>query len=241
MISPSRYLPLVSTAVGVFSTFRLLPTVIATLIKPFGTPFKVTPKGSGAEQNEFDAYTFTCIATLVALTAVGVIINLVPEWSPVVKGEFSIVAMYWAAANVVVLVIAALICFEKPRSSAVSFAIGEAAQARIDERFIPGQLVSLSLESGIAEVRHDVSIANGDAILIEAAGFPLLPSRVERISKQQDGLASIRFKHRLDAAARNRLIVKLYTGDYSQEIRELDTLAIVSGLWKRTFGPTARG
>ena len=52
-ITPTRYLPLLSTAVGAFSTFRLLPTVFATLIKPFGTPFKVTPKGSGAGQNEF--------------------------------------------------------------------------------------------------------------------------------------------------------------------------------------------
>ena len=57
-ITPTRYLPIVSNAVGAFSTFRLLPTVIATLIRPFGTPFKVTPKGSAAEQNEFDAYTF---------------------------------------------------------------------------------------------------------------------------------------------------------------------------------------
>lgn len=78
-ISPSRYLPVLSNAVGAFSTFRLLPTVIATLVKPFGTPFRVTPKGSGLEQSYFDAYTFTCTAALVAATALGVFINLVPE------------------------------------------------------------------------------------------------------------------------------------------------------------------
>jgi cellulose synthase/poly-beta-1,6-N-acetylglucosamine synthase-like glycosyltransferase len=143
-ITPTRYLPLLSTAVGAFSTFRLLPTVIATLIKPFGTPFKVTPKGSGAEQNEFDAYTFTCSAILIALTATGVIINLVPEWSTIVKGEFSVVAMYWAGANIVVLVIASLICFERPRPPVDSFFIDEPARAQIDGRFLSGQLVSLS-------------------------------------------------------------------------------------------------
>jgi cellulose synthase (UDP-forming) len=240
-ISPSRYLPVVSTAVGVFSTFRLLPTVIATLIKPFGTPFKVTPKGSGAEQNEFDAYTFTCIATLTALSVVGVIINLVPEWSTILKGEFSVVAMYWAAANIVVLVIAALICFEKPRPSVDSFSIGEPAQARFDASSLPGRLVSLSLESGIMNVRPEVPIAIGDEILIEAAGFPLLPSRVQSVSRQEGNQVSIRFVHSLDVVARERLIVKLYTGDYSQEIRDLDTLAIVGGLWKRAFGRAAAG
>ena len=238
-ITPSRYLPLLSTAVGAFATFRLLPTVIATLIKPFGTPFKVTPKGSGAEQNEFDAYTFTCCATLVALTAIGVIINLVPEWSTIVQGEFSIVAMYWAGANIVVLVIATLICFEKPRPSVDSFSIGEPARTQFDGRFLAGRLLSLSLQSGIVELRQDVPVGIGDEVLIEAAGFPLLPSRVEKIGKQREGHVPVRFKHSLDPVARDRLIVKLYTGGYSQEIRQLDTPAIVSGLWKRAFGRAA--
>ncbi len=63
----------------------------------------------------------------VAVTAIGVIINLVPEWSRIVKGEFSVVAMYWAGSNIIVLSIAALICFEKPRSSTIIFSIGEPA------------------------------------------------------------------------------------------------------------------
>ncbi|MFZ2156934.1 MAG: glycosyltransferase [Bradyrhizobium sp.] len=235
-ITPSRYLAILSNAVGTFSTFRLLPTVMMAVIRPFGTPFKVTPKGSGAGQNEFDAYTFTCTAVLVALTALGVIINLVPEWSTMPNAEFSVVAMYWAAANIVVLAIAALICFEKPRASTVAFFIGEPARAQFDGRFLSGRLVSLSLESGVAELPQDAPIALGGEVLIEAAGFPLLPSRVEGIGKRGEQLITIRFRHNLDAASRDRLIVKLYTGDYSQEIRQLDRLAIMGGLWKRAFG-----
>jgi cellulose synthase (UDP-forming) len=189
--------------------------------------------------NEFDAYTFTCCASLVALTAIGVIINLVPEWSPIVKGEFSIVAMYWAAANIIVLVIAALICFEKPRPPVDSFSIGEPARAQFDGRSLSGRLLSLSLESGVVKLRQDVPIGIGDEVTVEAAGFPLLPSRVEKIDKSQEGRTSIRFKLSLDPAARDRLIVKLYTGDYSQEIRQLDTPAILGGLWKRAFGEAA--
>jgi cellulose synthase (UDP-forming) len=238
-ITPTRYLPLLSTAVGAFSTFRLLPTVIATLIKPFGTPFKVTPKGSGAGQNEFDAYTFTWCASLVAVTAIGVIINIVPEWSPIVKGEFSTVAMYWAAANIAVLAIAALICFEKPRPPVDSFSVGEPARIKFDRRILPGRLLSLSLESGVVELRQDGPVGVGDEVLIEAAGFPRLPSRVEKISKPQEGRVSIQFRQSLDPAARDCLIVKLYTGGYSQEIRQLDTPAIVSGLWRRAFGGAA--
>ncbi|WP_315704282.1 MULTISPECIES: glycosyltransferase [unclassified Bradyrhizobium] len=240
-ITPSRYLPVVSNAVGVFATFRLLPTVIMALIKPFGAPFRVTPKGSGAGQGYFDGYTFSCISVLVTLTVLGVIINIVPEWSTIRKGEFSVVAMYWAGANVVLLVIAALICFEKPRVPVVAFFIGEPASARSNRGRVPGRLISMSLESGTLEVLQDEPLSVGDNILIEAAGFPPLPSRIESITRGAARKTSIRFTHELDAASRDRLIVKLYTGDYSQEIRTLDTLAIMRGLWKRAFGRTAIG
>jgi cellulose synthase (UDP-forming) len=43
----------------------------------------------------------------------------------------------------------------------------------------------------------------------------------------------------LDLAAHDSLIVKLYTGEYSQDIRRLDTPAIFGGLWKRAFGRVA--
>ena len=85
----------------------------------------------------------------------------------------------------------------------------------------------------------DLGFAAGDELVIEAAGFPRLPSRVEGVSTARDGRVFIAFKHGLEPQAHDRLIVKLYTGDYSQEILQLDTPGIVSGLWKRAFGPAA--
>jgi cellulose synthase (UDP-forming) len=119
--------------------------------------------------------------------------------------------------------------------------LGTLKFASVNGRCLSGQLVSLSLDSGIVELRQDVPIVVGDDIRIEAAGFPLLPSRVEKISEQRESRVSIRFKHSLDAAPRDRLIVKLYTGDYSQEIQQLNTPTIVGGLWKRAFGRAAPG
>ena len=47
-LSGGRYLPFLSTGFSLLLSFRLVPTIVATLIKPFGAPFRVTPKGSGA-------------------------------------------------------------------------------------------------------------------------------------------------------------------------------------------------
>ena len=235
-ITPSRYLPIVSSAVGAFSTFRLLPTVIATLFRPFGTPFRVTPKGSGKEGRGFDAYTFTCIASLIAITALGIFTNVVPEWSRVGGSGFSVVALYWSIANIVVLVIASLICFEKYRPFQDSFAVTEPAQAKLATHSVQGQLVSLSLEFGVIQLPVDPEISFGDNLLIEAARFPPFPARVEKIDQSRTGRVTVRFSFALAPAERDVLIVKLYTGEYSQEIHQLDAPAILSGIWKRAFG-----
>ena len=235
-ITPSRYLPVVSSAIGVFSTFRLLPTVIASLVRPFGTPFRVTPKGTANERGDFDAYTFTCIAVLIAFTALGIFINVVPEWSTIRHTEFSVVSLYWAVLNIVVLLIAALICFEKPRPFLDSFAIGEAAQVSHNGQAIAGRLAALSLEDGTMDFPNGPRLAPGDEVVLSARGFPRLPARVQMVDARRDGLVRVRFTHSLKGEARDQLIVKLYTGAYSQEIRQIDRRALVGGIWKRAFG-----
>src|SRR5688572_30024420 len=102
-ITPSRYLPIVSSAVGAFATFRMLPTVISSVVRPFGKQFRVTPKGSGNEDSTFDGYTFACASFLIAATALGLFVNIVPEWSRIGLGEFSVVSIYWAVVNIIVL------------------------------------------------------------------------------------------------------------------------------------------
>jgi len=235
-ITPSRYLPIVSSAVGTFSTFRMLPVVIQSVIKPFGKPFKVTPKGSGNEENEFDAYTFACIAILIAVTALGLVINILPEWSQVGLGEFSVVSVYWAVVNIVVLMIAALICFERPRPLLDSFKTDEPAWVRADDRSFKARLVNLALDNGILEVTSAPGIKDGDTICLELPDFPPLKARVTAVVPRRSGVTCLKFSYSVEGECRDRMIVKLYTGNYSQDIHELDRPAIVGGVWKRAFG-----
>lgn len=92
------------------------------------------------------------------------------------------------------------------------------------------RLVGLSLKGGIAELGQDVGAAAGDELVIDAAGFPRLTSHVERVRAARDGRVLVAFRHSLDPQAHDRLIVKLYTGDYSNDILQLDTPVIVSRL-----------
>ena len=241
-LTPTRYLPLVSSAVGAFATFRMLPVVISSLVKPFGVPFRVTPKGSGNEESAFDAYTFFSIAFWIVVTVLGLLVNIVPEWSRIGEGEFSVVSAYWAGLNVLVLMVAALICFEKPRPLLDSFAADEQAWARNaggERRRI--RLVSLSLEGGVAEWVGPPGVREGETVVIEMDDYPEISSRVEKVCPPRKGHpALVHFSYVLDGECRDRMIVKLYTGGYSQDIHELDKSAIVGGIWQRMFGRRQR-
>lgn len=241
-LTPTRYLPLVSSAVGAFATFRMLPVVISSLVKPFGVPFKVTPKGSGNEDSEFDAYTFFSIAILIAVTALGLIVNIVPEWSRIGEGEFSVVSAYWAVINIVVLMVAALICFEKPRPLSESFATDEAAHiVGPGARYHAARIVSLSLESGIAEFEFDPKFSLGQTITVKTEGFPLLHCTIEKVSEiLANRPYTVKFIFKVSGRDRDRMIVELYTGRYSQDIHDLDKSAIVGGVWSRMFGKSAQ-
>jgi cellulose synthase (UDP-forming) len=235
-ITPSRYLPIVSSAVGAFATFRMLPTVISSLIRPFGKPFKVTPKGSGNEDSAFDAYTFACISVLIAATALGLFVNIVPEWSSISKGEFSVVSSYWAMVNMVVLVIAALICFEKARPLQDSFDTDETAYLTASGQRTAARLLSVSLDRAVLEWPPGAPPPTAE-VLLEMAGVEPLPARIEaaplaRRSEVRRLVASFALAGR----ARDQMIVKLYTGAYSQDVRDLDKSAIAGGLLSRAFG-----
>jgi cellulose synthase (UDP-forming) len=232
-ITPTRYMPVVSSAVGTFGTFRMLPVVVASIIKPFGTPFRVTPKGSGNEESEFDAFTFACIAVLIAATAAGLLVNLLPEWSRIGQGNFSVVSAYWAGINIIVLLLAALVCFERPRPLEESFDADESGRLLAEDGTArPCRIHKLSLAGATVEVEGGAEGLPKDLRLEMRDALPV-PATVESVE------AGRSLRVALDPAPgpeRDRLIVKLYTGRYSQDIRELRPARVLGGLWRRSFG-----
>ncbi|PDT41532.1 MULTISPECIES: glycosyltransferase [Sinorhizobium] len=239
-LAPTRYLPLVSTAVGTFATFRMLPTVLSSLVRPFGKPFKVTPKGSGNEENQFDAYTFTWIAAFIVVTAAGLLINIVPETAHI-EGSFSTIAALWSGLNVVVLVIASLICFEKPRRLLQAFKLDEAA----DVDGSAGRLVSLSLDKAVVAVPTETRFKS-TRVTLNLEGFAPLQAELKQVTQRRGDISRSGDQRRyylhlhfdLRGFERDKMIIKLYTGNYSQEVPDIDKVAVSVNLMLRAFGRT---
>jgi cellulose synthase (UDP-forming) len=104
-LSGGRYLPLLSTGFSLLLSFRLVPTIVSTLIKPFGTPFRVTPKGSGASQG-VDRFARGCAMFLLALTMLGMLINARPETQVITDPTHRAAATFFSVLNAGALVLA---------------------------------------------------------------------------------------------------------------------------------------
>ena len=230
-----HYSPLVSGPAGVFASFRLGPTVLASLIQPFGQPFRVTPKGSGAvTRAQVDYFSLGMILLCMGLTLLGLLINVVPELAVVPHDEFFPIAMLWSMLNVVILGLAALLCFEGPR-------------LRKEERFLMAEsAVAHDGESQVAVTIIDVSV-DGCQLALPTSGHGLFQNGTASLTVAGVGRVKMRpvrqnashlaatFEYE-SPAQRKAMICKLFSGQYTTVAPAThSTRRLISSLWGKTF------
>jgi cellulose synthase (UDP-forming) len=124
--APGQHFPLATQVQGTFLSFKVLPTVLVTLLMPFGHPFKVTPKGGTSQTSHYTRGIFWTAAGLMGLTVLGVLINTIPEWRVVENADVLLVAALWSAINVVVLFLVCMMSLHSPmRRSEERFELDE--------------------------------------------------------------------------------------------------------------------
>ena len=133
-LSGGRYLPFLTTGFSLLLSFRLVPTIAATLIKPFGVPFRVTPKGSGAAQG-VDHWTRGCAMFLLIVTVLGLLFNARPETQVIADPEHRMAALFFSVINAGALVLAVLAGRDRSRP-------------RMAERFVTSESVTCEMKDG---------------------------------------------------------------------------------------------
>jgi cellulose synthase (UDP-forming) len=207
LLGGGRYYPIAAQVLGTFQSFRLLPVILKTLIKPHGHAFKVTPKGSDAARGGYERGIFAVSSGLMLATFFGLIINASPDYRIVMQGALVPMVAFWCTINIVVLFLAAMLCLGK-------------TSVRAEERFPfdepvaiwqPGSNViraargiDLSL-SGIAVACAGLSV--GEAVRVRLRGIGTLDGTVMR---SRDNLTGIAFST-ADCPTRDRLVIRLFT------------------------------
>jgi cellulose synthase (UDP-forming) len=211
LYAPKEYFPLAVQVLGTFQSFKILPSLLFTLVKPFGLTFKVTPKGKAARGAGYDRRVFWTAASLMGLTAAGLLVNVLPEWRIISESALIPVVAIWAAYNIVVLFLVCMLSLQ-------------GAGKRVEERFAcdepvwivgpgnagkMGRLKDVSLSGAGLLTKPDEPISGqvGQRLKVFLAEVGFIPSRIVR---QEREFLGVRFALE-SGIERDLLIRKLFT------------------------------
>jgi cellulose synthase (UDP-forming) len=229
LLGGGRYFPIAAQVLGTFQSFRLLPVILKTLVKPHGHAFKVTPKGSDAAGGGYQRGIFLAATSLMIATLAGLVINAVPDSRIVAQGALVPMVAFWGLVNIIVLFLAAMLCLGRPALRAEErFALDD--QVAIWRRDARHATLAKGLDisvSGIALAGD--GLVKGEPVRVRLRGIGSIEGVVARCHGGRIGIAFTAE----GSAARDRLIVALFTGG-------MNSSTVHVPLWQATRAMLAR-
>ena len=233
--APGHFHPLAAQVLGTFQSFKLLPTIVATFIKPHGHAFKVTPKGADAAGGYERGILLTCLA-LMALTVLGMFINLVPELRRVDDVALVPLVAFWCTVNLIVLTLVSLLCLQMPvRRQEERFELSETVVLRHPSTGTTRPMFSIDISlSGVGldpGAGSAVAYGAGDAVETYVSSVGWIPGRIARTTS---GLVGVAFDQSA-SIERDLLIRKLFTGGMNTAADTATTWGVAVGMFKRIW------
>ena len=236
VLAPYQHFPLTSQVQGMFLAFKILPTVLQTLMRPFGHPFKVTPKGSGNQSANYAREIFWTSAAFMGLTILGLIVNTMPEWRIIDSSNVLPILAFWSAINVIVLFLVCMMSLQAPlRRGEERFDLDEPIWVIGPGASISsGRIKDISLSGVAIERDSDRALAarNGDHVRVFITEVGFVAGTVVR---QVEEFISVQFAL-APSVERDLLIRKLFTAGldttYVQASALSTTGAILRSIWK---------
>lgn len=231
VLGRARAVPVLTDVSQLVVATTITRTVAQALVKPFGHPFKVTAKGLSINQTTVQWGLMMPLLAITVFTAAGVLLNLSPTSRFAGSAAYS-VNLVWSTFNIVVLLMAVMVCVELP-------------QRRTDERFATTEACCVTGADGGQRAARLIDISLRGARVAGGAAEGEPPSSGELVLdrgalrvpftlvRQIGSSLAIRFV--LDTATRRRLIVKLYTGAYANEVERVRLGAVMLAIFGRLF------
>jgi cellulose synthase (UDP-forming) len=225
---PNARVPLLASAISFYLSARVFPTVVDTLIRPFGTPFKVTPKGRGSRSEGGDPAAIWGLIVLIILTVGGIIVGC--HYASQFRSQTGLlIANCWAFCNLVLFGLTLLAVSQRPQLRAEErFAINRPGTLAVDGRRRDCSVVDVSLGGVLLGGVEDLK--RGEKVQLELGDVGSFSGTVVR--RTQDGKVGVRFGE-MEEADRERLILCLYASGLSNNVREMNPLGV---LWRLLTG-----
>lgn len=211
-LTDSKFVPVVSNAVSLFTSIKILPVVISTLIHPYDKKFVVTPKG---KLSKFKICFSTLLFSIIMLTSYITLLSL--NIDTLLSDNFFIVILLWCIYDMMVLLIVFVLSFEPKKIRAETrFKTDVICEVRDFQNKADVELVNISL-TGLMFYCPSCTFSIGQTITGIFPGFTI-KGRFVRIF---DGYFGIHFD---EIVNRDELIKYLYTDSLSNTVQKADFL-----------------
>jgi cellulose synthase (UDP-forming) len=230
VIAANRVLPIMTDLNQLLTVFVVWRTVVTGLVHPFGHAFKVTAKGISTTGITVQWAMLSRFATLALLTVLGMVLHFT-SFSPGHGAPGYTLNVIWSLLNVAMLCLACAVCVEPPkRRNDDRFITTEEGLIRLPGGIeLPCRLQDLSTSGAMIFREEGWDNLAASAILVLDHGRLAVPFDVVRRKGRQMGLEFLP-----DPRTRRALIVKLFTGDYHQDVEEIsapDVFKRLVGVW----------
>jgi cellulose synthase (UDP-forming) len=223
-----RIIPVMTDVTQLLTSFTIVATVAVGLVKPWGHPFKVTAKGVATDRIIVQWRLLLPFAGVAVATIVGVATNM-SQYSALYGSDGYNVNVFWSVFNIAVLAIACAVCVELPKRRAEErFQSGEAATIRLANGMQAPCVVrdisagGASLGLGLGQLRAD---DEGVLVFGDEAEAPF------QIVRSIPGGLAVRFNNSVET--RRKLIAKLFTGGYANEVTRIQIRHVFAAVGKR--------
>ncbi|MBX2829573.1 MAG: glycosyltransferase [Rhodospirillales bacterium] len=215
---PGCYVPIISAAVSLYSAIHILPTVFSSLIQPFGTPFKVTPKGNLAKSNQIDLFGLFFALGVGGLTLVGIVLSTFTWQYAHDSAAFNWVANAWGGVNIVICALVAMLAVDRKRHRRDErVSVNEQSAIFIDRKRIDVCIKDFSVSGARVFVMQPANLEVGLAVVINILGVGRVPCEVLGV---RSGEVRLKFLENTSDSGDSRanLINRIFTGDLTMHV-----------------------
>lgn len=227
-VSRSRTLPLFMEATHAVTCFAITATLLSSIVKPFGRPFKITDKGGDRSRPRVHGKLAAAFGLIAASSAASIVWAFV---SPYAASEISAIDFFnllWAAIAMLVAFVAFLVCFELPRGEEM-FPAGDDGWLAADDELRPCRVAALSLSSAQLVCSHGYPPDRPGSrvhLHLEWLGWTSVT-----IVSRADTLLLVRLEP--DFEQRRRLVVELFSSSCGAITSEASLRGALAGLARR--------
>jgi len=205
-----RVLPLLTEVSQIIAAVPVTVTIASALVRPFGQPFKVTPKG-GDRSSVTVHWGYVCLfAGIIGLTLIGMIGARLDVYVPVTSDPGFLFNFFWSVVSMILCFVAILVSIDLPRRHVEErFAFSEPTLLATGTESFACVLEELAVDGASVRMQSAPEIVGGlrsNELKLNVDGVGWISADVLNTRGQA---IEVRFRH--DDITRSALIRRLFT------------------------------